>query len=273
MLKRYIIDSSFEFFPETCQLAILGAEDSIITLHIPVSRCLELLLERRFSLVSQRDFYHHVWPGEGKSVSADTLYQSIALLRKVLISISKEYNIMILTIPRQGFKFNQIFSVQEQMGEERIESSSNSDLLIENLTKALDQKDVANGQPIPSLQHKESTRLKGPYFHMTVILAFLITLMATYWAVEKEGLSPLAYYTRYSENSSCIIYTNSSNYDLSREIAVIQELGIDCKASPYLYITVFNYSTRVSAVSCHYPIGNDPSSVCTTYNLIGDGVK
>lgn len=273
MLKRYIIDSSFEFCPVTCQLTVFGAEDFIITLHIPVSRCLELLLERRFDLVSQHDFYQYVWQDEAKNVSAETLYQSISLLRKSLKNISKEYKSMILTIPRQGFKFNLIYSVQEQIGEKRVESSSNSDVLIENFTKAPGHEDKVNSHPVYSLHHKKSVRLNDLVFYMIVTLVLLITLVATYLAVEKEELSPLSYYTHYSESSGCIIYANSTNYDLSTKIKLIKELGADCKVTPYIYVTAFSYSTRVSAISCISPIESESSSYCTTYNVIGEGVK
>ncbi|QKJ59632.1 winged helix-turn-helix domain-containing protein [Serratia fonticola] len=270
MLKRYIIDSSFEFCPVTCQLTVFGAEDFVITLHVPVSRCLELLLERRFDLVSQHDFYQYVWQDDAKNVSVDTLYQSISLLRNALKSISKEYKVMILTIPRKGFKFNQIFSVQEQIGEEIIESSSNNDMLIENLTKALGHEDNVNDYPTNPLQHKKSVNLKSPYFYIMVTLALIVTLWVTYLAFKNKELSPLSYYTHYSEPSGCIIYTNPANYDLPGKIKSIRELGADCKVTPYIYITAFSYSTRVSAISCDSPIESEASSDCTTYNLIGD---
>jgi DNA-binding winged helix-turn-helix (wHTH) protein len=270
MLKKYIIDSSFEFCPATCQLTVFGAEDFIITLHVPVSRCLELLLERRFDLVSQHDFYQYVWQDEAKNVSVDTLYQSISLLRKALKSISKEYKVMILTIPRKGFKFNQIFSVQEQIGETIIASSSNSGVLIENITKALGHDDNVNDHPIYPMQHKKRVKLKSLYYYMMVILALIVILWVTYLVFKNKELSPLSSYTHHPEISGCIIYTDSAIYDLPGKIKSIKELGADCKVTPYIYITAFSYSTRVSAVSCYTPIESEASSDCTTYNLIGD---
>ncbi|HHQ4309172.1 TPA: hypothetical protein ACSP7Y_005247, partial [Serratia fonticola] len=75
MLKRYIIDTNLEFFPQNSQLTVLDGDNFTITLNTPSSRCLELLIERRFNLVPQHDFYEYVWGDEGKDISVNTLYQ------------------------------------------------------------------------------------------------------------------------------------------------------------------------------------------------------
>lgn len=273
MLIRYVIDSSFEFCPESCQLTVFGAENIIISLNAPASRCLELLLERRFELVPQNDFYEYVWGDEAKEVSVNTLYQNIALLRKALKSISKNYQSMVLTVPKQGFKFNQIFSVQQLLGEEAPVPPVDDDIRIKNVPDLSSLQEMLNEPPTPSRWVKVKTKLKQPRFYSVIVLALTTFLAALYFLLVKEGSSPLNKYTLYPNNSECKAYTNSKTHDVANRIATIQALGVDCKTSPYLYITMFKYSTRTSVVACPLPIESTPSPVCTTFNLIGRNIK
>lgn len=273
MLIRYVIDSSFEFCPKSCQLTVFGAEKIIISLNAPASRCLELLLERRFELVPQHDFYEYVWGDEAKEVSVNTLYQNIALLRKALKSISKNYQSMVLTLPKQGFKFNQIFSVQQLLGAEAPVPSVEDDIKIKNVPDPSSSQEMLNEPPPTSRWLEIKTKLKQPRIYSMIAVAFIIIFAAFYFLLAKKGLSPLNHYPLYPEESGCIIYANSNTHDIAKRVEAIQALGVDCKTSPYLYITVFKYSTRTSVVACPLPIESTPSPVCTTFNLIGRNIQ
>ncbi|WP_431225970.1 winged helix-turn-helix domain-containing protein (plasmid) [Serratia sp. L9] len=198
MLIRYVIDSSFEFCPESCQLTIFGAENITITLNIPASRCLELLLERRFKLVLQNDFYEYVWGDEAKSVSVNNLYQNIALLRKALKSISKKYQSMVLTVPKQGFKFNQAFSVQQLLGDEAPVNSVDNDFKIKNESDLPSLQEMLNESPTSSWWQETKTKLKEPRFYSVIVLALIIFLLhfISYWQKREYHHSIIILFTR-----------------------------------------------------------------------------
>lgn len=269
MLIRYIIDSSFEFCPESCQLTVFGAENIVITLNAPASRCLELLLERRFELVLQSEFYEYAWGDEAKSVSVNTLYQNIALLRKALKSISKNYESMILTIPRQGFSFNQIFSVRELACEELAMPQKNSDITRDTLIDLTSVSEKDDNYPLSFWWQGKNKKFIKPLSYGATALIFIIILSMANFFLEPRKLSPLSNYILYSNNSGCKIYTKSKSLDIAKKIEIIKALGVDCQTSPYLYISVFRYSIRTSAVACTHPIDSIPSPACTTFNLIG----
>lgn len=269
MLKRYIIDSSFEFWPETYQLVVFGAENFTLTLNAPASRCLELLIEQRFNLVPQHDFYEYVWGKEGKSVSVNTLYQNIGLLRKALKSISKEYEVMVLTVPKQGFKFNQIFLVEERNDRGIVPPVSNNDAQVA----------VAAVEPLPKAMAEPPattswwSRFKWPIAMISALLVLAFASAILYLAAEKEVSSPLNSYSLFAEESGCTTYANSNIHDISRRVEMVKELGANCQVTPFLYITVFSYSTRTSVVACNHPLSSNQSPTCTTYNLIGERVR
>ncbi|MDQ9129887.1 winged helix-turn-helix domain-containing protein [Serratia fonticola] len=269
MLTRYVIDSSFEFCPENCQLTIFGTENFIITLNLPASRCLELLLERDFNLVPQNDFYEYAWGDEAKTVSVNTLYQNVALLRKALKSISKKYDSMILTVPKQGFKFNKIFSVRKQAETEVAVPSPKNGITLDPLAdpSALLEEDAE--YPVHSRWQAIKTTFKEPLFYTSMALASVIIFSALYFSQKKLDSSPLSGYKLYSEDSEFITYANSNAHDITKKIELIKALCTDCKTSPYLYITAFKYSNRTSAIACPRPIKSTPSPECTTFNIIG----
>ncbi|MCO7509296.1 winged helix-turn-helix domain-containing protein [Serratia fonticola] len=273
MLKRYIIDSNLEFSPQNFQLTVLDGENLTITLNTPASRCLELLIERRFNLVPQRDFYEYVWGDEGKDISVNTLYQNIALLRKALKTISKKYEVMILTVPKKGFKFNEIFSVLENFVTEVDNYSLTSDISIDSLTSHISHEDTVNGNKTSPWWHRTNKKLKVSLFYALSILVAITILVAFNFVLERKEIYPLFYYTPYADGSTCSIYANANNSMLSRRIQELSELGVDCETTPYLYITMFRYSSRTSAIACRHPLENTSSPFCITYNLIGSNVK
>lgn len=273
MLKRYIIDSNLDFCPQNFQLTVLDGENFTITLNTPASRCLELLIERRFNLVPQHDFYEYVWGDEGKDISVNTLYQNIALLRKALKTISKKYETMILTVPRKGFKFNEVFSVLENFATEVDNHLLSSNISIDSLTSHLSHDDIVNENQTSPWWHRANKKFKVSLFYVLSILVSIAALVAFYFVFERNEIYPLFYYPPYKDGSTCSIYTNANNNILPMRVEELSELGIDCETTPYLYITMFRYSTRTSAVACREPLGNSNSPSCITYNLIGNNVK
>lgn len=80
--KVNIQSTHIECSLKKCQLSTGNLDNLVISLYKPGCRCQELLVERRFSVVLQHDFYPYVWGSGGISVMM--LYQCIGLLRKAL---------------------------------------------------------------------------------------------------------------------------------------------------------------------------------------------
>jgi len=100
----YLINETLLFEPEQRRLCLLaGYPHHPVVLHTPASECLFQLLENSGQVLSQRFLFKNVWEKKGAIVSTNTLYQTIASVRKGLKSAAFGDDI-IKTVPRAGFK-------------------------------------------------------------------------------------------------------------------------------------------------------------------------
>ena len=104
MCTKFIINGKVCFFSGEHRLEPLGDQGSAVSLNVPVSRCLLLLLQRKGCIISQSDFVYEVWESKGQFANANTYFQNIHLLRKALTTSGIEENI-IKTIPKEGVRF------------------------------------------------------------------------------------------------------------------------------------------------------------------------
>jgi DNA-binding winged helix-turn-helix (wHTH) protein len=100
-----IINQSVHFSPEKNILYPEGRESDALTLNVPVSRCLALLLAHAGQVVPRQIFYSEVWEKQGMYVTDNTFYQNISLLRKMLRAAGLHENV-IQTVPREGIRFS-----------------------------------------------------------------------------------------------------------------------------------------------------------------------
>ncbi|WP_186380299.1 winged helix-turn-helix domain-containing protein, partial [Yersinia mollaretii] len=104
MHTKFIINGKVCFLSDEHRLEPLGEQGSAISLNVPVSRCLLLLLQRKGSVISQSDFVYEVWESKGQFANANTYFQNIHLLRKALKTSGIEESI-IKTVPKEGIRF------------------------------------------------------------------------------------------------------------------------------------------------------------------------
>lgn len=99
-----IINQTICFSPGEHLLYPVGRKQDALSLNVPVSRCLALLISRAGQVVSRQTFYTEVWENQGLYVTDNTFYQNISLLRKMLRAAGIKDTI-IQTVPREGIRF------------------------------------------------------------------------------------------------------------------------------------------------------------------------
>ncbi len=100
----YLINETVLFEPDRRRLGpASGYPQWAVTLHGPVSECLNLLLEHNGEVLSQRFLFAAVWEKQGAVVTTNALYQTIASIRKALKTAGLQENI-VQTVPKEGFK-------------------------------------------------------------------------------------------------------------------------------------------------------------------------
>ena len=109
----YILNKRAWFYPELHKL-IYKSEGykQVLSLNIPASRCLMLLIENRHSVVSRDDFLEYVWKSNGRFVALNTYYQNISILRKNLRTAGFS-NDAVVTIAKKGLILHKNISVEQ----------------------------------------------------------------------------------------------------------------------------------------------------------------
>ncbi|HFO4471067.1 TPA: transcriptional regulator, partial [Escherichia coli] len=91
--------------------SLLTSEEVILT--YPAGKCLKLLLDNAYSVVSHNQFFEKVWSDSSAEVATNTLYQNISMIRRSFREISSAtiFNDVIRTVPRKGFKINEEINI------------------------------------------------------------------------------------------------------------------------------------------------------------------
>lgn len=272
MSKRYILNGVIEFSPEDHQLSAYEAKGPAVKLNIPVSRCLELLIERRYTLVPHQVFYTYVWGAEGASVPANSLYQNIALLRKALKTFQEDGDKIINTVPKQGFSLHENVSVQEVDGGKVIIAPPHS---LPVSTIVIDKKSISD--PAIPLSSEKVVRHGGGRFKYTLFAGIVVLLGLMVFQLTKWGYpSSLGYLAKYTEKttvSGCQVFTNHIVQNVAMVKENLADNQIDCTKTPYIYMTGFQYSQQTSLLSCEQPLRGATAPKCFVNNNVRNNKK
>lgn len=283
MPQYFLLNDSIEFHPEVGQLVPRETSGQAVILNSPTSRCLQLLLERRYSLVSQQEFYGFVWGEEGHTVPVNTLYQNIALLRKALRNLDEQYDDMIITVTRKGFKLNENIHVQE-MSDEITPGCNDTPVTTaspgteqEHIETPLQKVTVNTGtlssEPeITRLPHNISTRFRHVNILFTVKFVAVIVIFSLLGGFISGSITvSTSYFSQFKmagKLDKCLIYSNPTNHWIVNT-EDISHLNINCATTPYLYVSKHDFSTTGTIIACSTPLDKDNEPQCTSYHLLG----
>lgn len=275
MQKRYILNATIEFSPEERQLSVCGTHNPVVKLNAPVSRCLELLIERRYSLVPQQVFYTYVWGDDGAQVTANTLYQNIGLLRKALKTLTVGGDNIVTTVPKKGFALAPQVTVQEISEDDPVEVLS-SVSLVGNVDAGKTVHDVlAPNAKRVALKLEHARNKKGMLiilFVFVLILSSGVIFQLIQWGVP----SSTAYLSKFQHKttvSDCQVFTNHVVKNIDRVKENIAASQIDCAKVPYVYMTGYQYSHIVSLLSCEQPLGGTTVPKCSVNTIVRNTEK
>lgn len=271
MSKRYILNNAVEFSPEEYQLLACNTQNPAIKLNMPVSRCLELLIIRRYSLVPHKEFYTFVWGDDGVSVSTNSLYQNIALLRKALKTVKEDGEKMIQTVPKQGFSLHTDVTVEEVEEENR--KATPFDLADINTEVVVGES--SSEEIMPSLISSTGGRRRYSRINRkcilfsagVVILLGLLVFQLFQWG-SPLSTDYLSKYMKIGTISECQVFANHTDADKTQLKKMLDDNQVDCIKMPYAYITSFKYSKHRSLLSCDRAIDASPPPKCFAFNNI-----
>ncbi|WP_158069130.1 winged helix-turn-helix domain-containing protein [Serratia oryzae] len=233
----------------------MTSPQDIVQLNAPTSRCFEILLANRYSVISQKVLFESVWGKQGAYVSANTLYQNISLLRKALKSLDLDG--IVKTISKQGIVIADTVSVQE------IEND-NVDLSLPSATLATVS---------PTAEIAQSTGIQK-WLTSNLFLGILVTLalgLVTLFILENhQHQSHMGYFNHYSqftEINGCAIFKPEMDNSEERYLSFVKNYPIPCAAQSKVYLTMPRAKPQVSMLICDKDILT-PGVRCHSYNLL-----
>jgi DNA-binding winged-HTH domains len=241
MNNMFLINDVILFSPEDGSLTPRKSWPSgRITLHAPAAECLHLLLNHVREPVPQKQFFAQVWEKKGVVVSTNTLYQSIASVRKALKAAGLEEDI-IRTLPKQGFQCNAT-----------VQSGSLSDFIppAPVMTTPAEQEATRSTSP------RVSDTTFGWLIGSTLSLLMLATLY--YWN-QSINPAPTIKYFEAGNIDQCKLYSSWSGSEYSQTVfsELRQRYPINCAKKMFAYLTINRLQIGSTLMLCTAPIRDD----------------
>lgn len=240
----YLIHDTIYFYPKSHRLVCHAQDKEDTTLTQPASKCLELLINSD-GLVSQNNLYDYAWGENGHTVSPNTLYQNISLIRRALKNMMPGAERWIITLPRKGFRFDHSIAVKHLADEEL----------------------PPDYHAIPARRavSVNNTRTLRPLFSFFLGgLLFIFVLLINPVNADFEKLT--GSYYKIAENGACQLYAYRKDSPLKEQINNRVNEYIDCDTHPHIYISHDKFIKNVSLFSCQNPLTENSSS-CASWSL------
>lgn len=249
MNVRIIIDGTLVYHPHTHIVHALNNEHNRVTVAVPASLCLMLLIKRQGIIVSQSELLDVAWNTRGINVSANTLYQNIFLLRKALQKVSGSATI-IRTVPKRGFIISNETEIAYADEMPQPAPLVNVDTIEPHIIEEPAKLPDAVTHVPPPVSSFKTLRLS-----MAILLLFVACAVSTFYLSSRQ--LPSFSFERYDlamRLDDCKIYRNAS---LRRDAFFANFIAyhqLKCGKAKWWYLTNNPPSERVSLIKCMAPI-------------------
>ncbi|MCS4492674.1 winged helix-turn-helix domain-containing protein [Pantoea sp. B623] len=287
MSRKITINEFLIFEPDK---KIITGRGRPVIISASASMCLELLIENAGQLVTHQKFYNFVWRRFGTEPASTALYQNLSALRRALNKAGLQEDI-IRTMPRKGFILSPQTTISRDIisapvsvtvqaeGIHAVRPDENSNLLNnENLLKKTISEEKQN------VIHSAKKRLTQPFFSRSspfwsalsfrelmttmsfTLFFFIIVCFFSFRAGMDDENALFSYSTDYK---GCKIYSKSDAL-LSTEnvLKKIDQLKIDCRTAPYVYLTAYKNSDRLSYFSCQHLLDTSVRANCSSFYYV-----
>ncbi|MDG1644387.1 CadC family transcriptional regulator [Klebsiella huaxiensis] len=253
MEKIYTINGKINFIPQRSVLSLIADDTKNVSLNIPVSRCLMLLIQQHGATVARETFFQEVWIKHGSQVTSNGFYQNISLLRRAFKELGVDEEI-IVTVPRVGVRLEATLSVIESQPAE-----SDAAPITESIVEP-----VAEEVAAAKFAEKKQLRLRRPaLWGIAALLSCLVVGIVTWQAEFKSYLQNyLPINVKYSQQ--CHFFANNDVVEHKRHEQFINRKEFECEKYPWVYLTLYPGQARVSVISCRQQFSQWRDNQCLT---------
>lgn len=254
----YLIDNEVEFHPEFLCMTSRTTSQKIV-LKSQASSCLQLLLLKHNTLVTQNELMAFAWGEKHRQVPFNAFYQSILAIRKAFTFLGMKQTI-IQTLPRKGLIIPESVTVTYLT---KITQPLDRDTILSSI-------DVKNSFPIANqpvmLVNTTNKNIcnRWKIFTFLTALAFLIIALSL-WIMSADS----DYFVNYTKagvmTNGCEYYFNADTDNHSKHLSILHALKNVCMKNKAIYITSYEDTGSVSVVACDGNISVDAVSECKSY--------
>lgn len=265
MSRKITLNKYLVFEPDKKTISHKGRKTSV---GASASMCFELLIENVGELVTHQKFYDYVWRRFGTEPAATSIYQNISTLRRALIKIGYEEDI-IRTMPRKGFLLSPKTTIMkenvEMPDEKKFSTKSDSDkekLDEYRRRKLFSQNVIENGVfYVKSVSNKNWVLL--------ISIIFLVFFIYYFFYLRVSMGADDETFTYSTEYKDCTLFSKTDAFMSKSDVTKMAEkVGIDCKSTPYVYLTAYKNSDRLSYFSCEHPLNSNLRANCHSYYFV-----
>ncbi|MEX1842738.1 winged helix-turn-helix domain-containing protein [Enterobacter cloacae] len=241
MSGYYLINHKVRFFHEKHLLQPQGTANAV-SMFTPVSDCLLLLIENRPDVIPQAEMIQKIWGNKGNYISANSLYQTISLLRKAIRTAGIEEDV-IVTIPKKGITLAKsvvIEYIQNGEGKPPPEEDSEEQLSVPTVTG----------------KGKRNLRFPAKVLFLTLSLTLLITtivrLLSPEYVRNSDDGTFFSDYVFFRSAGGCRYYSLPKYIKLQRPAieAIVHEESTLCKSNGNVYINLSDINPGWTALKC-----------------------
>ncbi|WP_254185925.1 winged helix-turn-helix domain-containing protein [Pantoea sp. B270] len=287
MSRKITLNEFLIFEPEKKRITGRGRP---VIISASASLCLELMIENAGQLITHQQFYDFVWRRFGTEPAPTALYQNISALRRALNKAGLQEDI-IRTMPRKGFILSPKTTISREITSapasvqvqaesvQAVRSDENSNFVnTENPLK----KTISEEKP--NVIHSARKRLTHSFFikgirfwsalsfkeSMAIISFTLMLFVIVYFFSLRTGMDDEnALFSYSTDYKGCKIFSKSDAL-LSTEnvLKKVDQLKINCRTAPYIYLTAYENADRLSYFSCQHPLDSSLRANCRSFYYV-----
>lgn len=254
MSTKIILNGIAAFLPEKHRIIAIDGEQPPLSLSIPASRCLSLLIRHQGEVIQREHFFHEVWLSNGAQVTNNTFYQNISLLRRAFkeFGLNEEF---IVTIPKVGIKLEATLQIKISD-----DGAAGDEVVLPPSALPLQTQPLAVKGRIPSVFRQGWVGASALLF----ILCIGTALLTWQGSMDKR-------FTRFEPlivQNGCRYFVNPDASDDKKHRLVVSDFNLNCEIFRYVYLTTYNNFARLSVVACQQPISIWRENHCVTHYII-----
>lgn len=264
MSRRIMVNNIVCFEPEKKKIS---GKNGTYSLSASAALCFELLLNNAGNLVSHQEFYEYAWRRFGMEPTSTSLYQNISTLRSALKKSGLTTDI-IRTMPRRGFLLSPLTEIvreqpksNENTGKETQEIAvmKNNDVAI---TPESSVNEIITEKMSPPVK-PSSDRAKKNGITMLITAFAGVMVGGSFFFIKNEPQEKNLFTSEAISFSGCKIFTNrDSVINKEKVVSIASAQELQCNKTPYIYMTSYKYSDRLSLILCQQPLNGEHNANC-----------